>query len=282
MKPKPRPRHLLAVIILAGVASSYGYLAVMDDRLSTSQVHVATAALKNEDKGLFENDSVYGQRELWRLTSPAFLAVLQLTLVPTGFADPILPFRALVGALAMLQLGAMYSLLYRQTSSWSISVLVAIMSSAVLHTLGQWYWGVGSLGSITPAAMCCAMVPAVLLAYLKQENSWRLILVFAFIGLMGNIHLIAAINLGLVLAIVFLIRKRMAISAWPMALACIMACGLCAMPYAIYTIALLNNIANQAQTATALATTETALATKTNVMYPQIFSSLLSWALYLL
>ena len=96
----------------------------------------------------------------------------------------------------------MYALLYRQTRSWSLSAFVAVLSSAVTYTLGRSYWGIGSLASITPPTLVLAVVPLIVLSYLRYERQWRVLLVFAFIGVCGNLHLVTAANLTIVLLIV--------------------------------------------------------------------------------
>ena len=234
MRPVPKPRHLLAAAIIVAAAGIVAYLAAIDPTLSEVQVNIACAELKNHDHTLFAGDPVFGNSELWQFHTPVFQGVLELALVPTGYKDPTLPFRALAGLTALLLMGGMYALLFRQTRSWSISLFVAVLSMTVTEVLGRAFWGVGPLATITPPTIYLAMTPLIIMAYLNYEERWQIVLVFGFIGLMGNLHLVTAMNLTLVLLLVYLARHRFALSAWPTALACGVTALAAASPYALY------------------------------------------------
>ncbi len=238
MRSIPRTRHLLAVLIFAAVSAAAGYMAILDDRLSKSQVAIATVAINRHQPELFSNDTIYGDSSRWRFHTPFLQSLLEVILLPTGYRDLSLPFRALTGVVLMIYLSGMYTLLYRQCRSWSISAFVAILSSAVTYTLGRSYWGVGSLASITPAAMVMGIVPLIVLAYLRYEKQWRIVLVFGFVGLCGNLHLVTGVNLVIVLLIVYLGRRRFAPSAWPTAIGCAACAMIAALPYAGYYLSL--------------------------------------------
>ena len=281
MKPRPRPRHLAAVVILATVAAIFGSMAAVDSRVSEGQVHIATAALRSEYHDLYPVDRVYATGGPWRLNSPAFLGLLQLVLVPTGFVAPLLPFRCLVGVLTVVYLSGMYAVLYRQTRSWSISVYVAILSSAMVFTIGRWFWGVGILEAVTPAALVVAAAPLIVLAFLEHQDDWRIVLVFLFIGLLGNIHLSAALNLSFVLIVAFLGQRRFNLSAWPTAVACALATAVGAVPYAAYFLTLRSSLTRGEVPDTAAHAVQGALrAADFAVLYPELLNSVLSWALY--
>jgi hypothetical protein len=281
MRHRPRPRHLLAGLILASAAALYGYLAILDRQISQTQTHIATAALRGEQHDLFAADAVYGTSELWRLNSPAFLGILELVLVPTGFSDPTLAFRCFVAAFALVHLAGMYALIYRQTKLWSISVYAAILSSAVTYCLGRWFWGIGPVDSITPAAACLATVPLVVLTFLEHEHDWRLILVFLFVGLLGNIHLATSMTLTLVLGGTYLARRWFAPSAWPMAIACILAAVIGSLPYTAYFLTLQARVSQPALDAAAQAQVfhQVIRTAEMRVLYPELLNSLLSWLL---
>jgi hypothetical protein len=278
MKHRPRPRHLAAGLILAVVAAASGYQAVFDRQISQTQVHIATSALRGEFHQLYPVDFVYGQTQLWRLTSPAFLGIMELVLVPTGFDDPTLAFRCFVVGFVMLHLAGMYALTYRQTKLWSVSVLAAVLSAAVTNCLGRWFWGVGSLESITPASACLATVPLVVLTFLEHQRDWRLVLVFLFVGLLGNIHLTTSLNLTLVLVLTYLAQRRFAPWAWPMALACVLAAVVAMLPYAAYFLTLQAQLSQSPET-TGQAVREALRTAEIAALYPELLDSLLSWLL---
>ena len=194
----------------------------------------ATAALKEHDADLFPHDPVYGPSGKWRINSPIVQGTLKCVLIPAGYDDPLLPFRLMTGVMVMVYFGGMYSLLYRQCRSWSIATFVTVLSSTIVYTLGRSYWGLGPLASMTPPTLVLAITPLILLSYLRYENQWRILLVFAFVGVCGNLHWVTAANLTIALLIVYLGRHRFAPSCWPTAIGCLLCAIIGAMPYTAY------------------------------------------------
>ncbi len=174
MRPIPKPRHLLAVCILALVSSAYAYMAWQDHRLSSEQIHIATSALKQYQRPLFEHDPVYADDGPWRTSAPSFQMLMEFSLVPTGYQDLTLGFRVMAGVVVMIYLCGMYALLYRQTRSWAMSTFVAVLSTAVTHGLGDSSWGLGPLATIQPRGLCIAFMPLFGLALLRYSNPWRI------------------------------------------------------------------------------------------------------------
>jgi len=255
---------------------------MIDDRLSGTQVDIAAIAAKRHQTDLFANDPVLGHDRRWRFNTPAFQTPLEMMLVPTDYRDLTLPFRAMTGMLTMIYLWGMYALLYRQCRSWSISAYVAVLSSTITYTLGRAFWGVGSLASVTPQTTLTAMLPLIMLAYLRYENHWRVLLVFAFVGLCANIHFVSAVNLTMVLLIVYLCRNRFAPSCWPMAIACLLCAAATAIPYAAYYYHL--RFASVPAGAR-VQDSEVYLALELGrlaVLYPDMLKDLLYWLLFVL
>jgi len=282
MRPIPRKRHLLAVMIFAAVSAAAGYMAMVDDHLSNVQVNIATVAAKRNQTNLLPNDPVFGHDTRWRFHTPAFQTPLEMILVPTGYQDLTLPYRAMTGVLTMIFLCGMYALLYRQCRSWSVSTYVAVLSSTITYTLGRGFWGVGTLASVTPQTMVMAIVPLILLAYLRYENQWQLLLVFAVVGLCGNMHFVTAMNLTMVLLVVFLGRHHFSPTCWPMAIGCL----LCAMAAAVPYVGYYYHLRFAAVPAGAsISPTEVYLAFEVGrlaVLYPDMLKSLLYWLLWVL
>ena len=287
MRPVPKPRHPLAVLLLAAVAAFYGYQAAFDDRLSDTQVNIACAAIKRQrPETAFRHDPIYGAGELWKFHTPAYHGLLELALVPTGYQDLRWPFRAMAGVLAMVYLCGMYALLYAQCRSWSVSAFVAVLSSRVVEALGGGLWGIGPLESITPAGMVLAVSPLAVLALVRYSRRdreaawpWRLMLLFGVIGLLGNIHLVTAMNLTGVLLIAYVCERRLA----PRALAVAAGCGACALlgalPYAGYYFALRAHLAAASGPATSETIHAALRAGRLAVLYPEMLKELLDWRL---
>ncbi len=277
MRRVPVPRHSLAVIVFAAVAALYGYFAFHDPNLSHTQVELATGALKSHQDALFKNDLVFGDAGLWKTNSPILYGLLDMTLVPTSFRDPSLPFRLMTGVMALIYLCGMYSLLYRQCMSWSVAAFVAVLSSTVIYSIGGAFWGIGSLGSCTPRGFCIAVTPLIVLAYLRYRDQPRLPLVFICIGLLANVHLVSAMNLTIVLLIVYLAEGRFAVKRLPMAFWCGLGALSAALPYVLYYMALrLGAIPPDASASYDLAVQ----AMKRQAMlYPGLLTPLLYWLL---
>ncbi len=251
MKPVPKPRHTLAVMIMAMVAIGYGWLAMYDDSMSDEQFRDATVALKEHDPTLYQNDLTFGDSGIWQGHAPLFQAVLKMILVPTRYEDPMRPFRVLAGVLAFVYLCGMYGLVYRQCLSWSVSVFVAVLSSTVTTTLAHWQWGIGPLSMVTPAGICIAIIPLIVIGYLRNTcptseetrfgsgaYNWKLLAVFGCIGLLGNIHLATSINLTLIMVFAYLSGRKFSVRAIPMTLGCLAAACITAMPQAWYYLAM--------------------------------------------
>ena len=281
MRPIPQSRHLVAILLLAGVAATSGYLAAHDERLSDAQEYAATAALKRNAADRFAHDPIYGPSRLWQFHPPAFQIPLEMVLIPTGYRDPMLPFRIMTGVVVMVYLCGMYALLYRQTRSWSISVFVAVLSSTVTYAIGGAFWGVGSLGSIEPAGLCIAVIPLVLLAYRRHGRTWRVLLVFGFIGLLGNLHPATAMNLSLVLLIAFLAERRFSLRAWPTAIGSGICAFVGALPYLWYCYWLRRELTPPDAVVSTQTIYEAIAIGEWNVLYPEILRSVLSWPLFL-
>ncbi len=239
MRPVPRARHPLAFVILLAVALAVGAVALHDAHISDRQVQLATAALKRAQPDLYPHDPIFGASELYRFHTPIFQAMLEVVLVPGGYDRLLLPFRLMAPLAALVYLLGMYALLYRQCRSWSVSVFVAVLSLPVIYTPGRAFWGVGAVGSIVPAGLFVALTPLLVLGFLRNLRQWwQLVGVFFVIGLLGNLHLVSAMNLTLILLLTYVAHRRFR----PHALAAALACGagalLGALPYTGYFLAL--------------------------------------------
>jgi hypothetical protein len=208
MRPAARPRHFVALLVLAIVSASYAVVAFRDDRLDAVQAHAFASVLKSRSPDLWSQDPLFGDPGRWQLYPPLNRWALGRAADALGSDRPSLPFRLAVGPLALLYLCGMYLLLLRQCRSWAASVFVAILSSRVVETLGHAFWGVGSLGSAVPEGLFVAATPWFLLAYLRLERSKALPLVFLGIGLLGNVFLTGWANLTLILLLLYLVRRN--------------------------------------------------------------------------
>jgi hypothetical protein len=287
MRPVPSSKHILAVVIFAAVAATSGYLAWTGGRLCDEQLSFAAAAAKRHDPSLMEFDSVYGRvnadGRLRQLHTPVFMALMDMALIPTDYADLSLPFRVGVIPFTFLYLCGMYALLWRQCRSSTIATFVAILSMTVTHTFGDWYWGIGSLGSITPQGIVVAISPLILLSYTQNAHRGQVVLTFAALGLCGNLHLISAISLALVLLGVHLIRGKFSLRTIIHGVGGVVFFVLGALPYLLFYFSMRQTIAAGAP-AGMHASAEAAFAalriSHIDVLYPELLKSLMQWGLY--
>jgi len=263
--------------ILTVTSASFAFLAMHESRIGPDQAHLATVALKENDRGLFPHDGVYGPSGLWQLSSPIFQGLMRLSLVPSGYEDALLPFRLMTGPMALVYLCGMYALLYQQCRSWSLAVFVAIMSAAVQEGLEDMMWGFGSLETTTPETLCLAIVPLIVLAYIRYERRWHIVAVFAAIGILANLSLEVSLNLTLVFAGLYLVRQARRPKAWAPLLVSLAAAALMALPSASYALWLRAALGGGGG-AYSLAR-ETMAAVDLNLLYPSLLTKILDWRL---
>jgi hypothetical protein len=291
MRPVPRSKHILAGAIFLVVAAASSYLAFEDTRFSDEQVYFATTAAKRHQPELYRFDSVYGnvhgvvngRGQLWRVQTPVLLGMMDMVLVPEGYRNLLLPFRLMAGAVVMVYLVGMYALLWRQTRSSSIAAFVAILSATITETFGNWFWGIGSLASITPQGMVLAVSPLLLLSYVRNAERGRVALTFGAVGLCANLHLISAANLALILFAVYLGQNRFSLQSLAkgfLGLGCFL---IGALPYLAYFFALRYSLASTAPpgaTTSSLAVMEALRISDLAVLYPEMLGPLLQWGIY--
>jgi hypothetical protein len=273
------------LVIFAGVSVAAGFLAWRDDRLSDEQVRFAAAAVKRHDPNLLPYDSVYGDVQangkLRQIHTPVFLALMDIVLIPTDFSDPRLPFVIGTGAFLFVYLCGMYALLRRQCHSSSISAFVAILSCTVIRMFGDFYWGLGSLASLTPLGVVMAVSPWLLLSFLNSRRRPRVMLTFALVGLLGNVHLLAAGNLALVLFGVLLVLGRFRMRSLLRGLGGLGCFVLGAAPYLGYFIALRMGLSGAAPAPGPAEAAPAALQVgELAVLYPEMLAGFVRWGLY--
>jgi len=277
MRPVPTSRHFVAVLIFAAAAALSAYFAMHDDRLGKAQAYIAAAAAKRHEPHLFPHDPVFGPSRMWLLETPAFQGLLELVLVPTDWQDLTLPFRALTGVVTMLYLCGMYALLYRQCRSWSVSALVALLSATVVEALGGAEWGTGPLATTTPEGLCLAVLPVVLVALLHYGEHVRVLMVFAFVGLLGNLHMVTAMNVTIVLLVVYLGMHRFAPQYWPTAIGGLLCAFAAALPYLLYYTGL-RIAASGGESGSTYAAARAAFETAKQVpLFPEVLADALRW-----
>jgi len=168
----------------------------------------------------------------------------------------------------------------------SVSVFTAVLSIRLIDALGGAVWGAGPLASVTPAGLCLAVWPLVVLAFARYSRpepnmsplaQWRVILVFIVVGLLGNIHLVTAMNMTLVLLIAYVVRHRLSWRCLPVALGAAAAALVAALPYVLYYFGLrAQMIAGHAWPPAGILFDAIRVGELT-AFYPELLKSLLDW-----
>ena len=115
-----------------------------------------------------------------------------------------------------------------------------------------------------------SLVPLIVLAYLHYQDHWRLVLVFLFIGVMGNIHLVSAMNLTIVLLLVYLAQRKLGLQTLKMALACGSTALLAASPYFLYYFGVRHQLSAGHAGAGANLVASAFRITEQDVLYPRL------------
>jgi hypothetical protein len=213
MRPPPKPRHLAAALILIGVAAVYAYLAMLDSSYSEDQLQAATAMRKLHDPSLYVADPVFGPSGLWRLRAGAFER-LMVPLYALREQRPLWPMRVAAGPVSAIYLLSMYALLFSQTRSWPVAVVVAVLSSVTVQAAGGAFWGAGPLWTVSPMGLAVALTPLAALA-LAGRRSWRRDLWAGLVVLAGaQVHMGWTVNLAMVLSLACLADRRDRRAAW--------------------------------------------------------------------
>jgi hypothetical protein len=277
MKATPKAQHWLAVLMLVLVSGAFGFLAFHEHRPTDTQVHLATSALRDGDSGLFASDAIYGESGKWRMDSPFVIGAMKLALVPTGMDDPILPFRIMTGGLALVYLIGMYLLLFQQVRNWSVAALMSVISAAATDLIPGLPWGFGALETTEPALVCIALLPLILLTYLRYEKRWQVVWVFGFIGLLANIHLSTAINILAVLWPVYLFRGRFSGRTLLLGTLGLLAAAVASLPYVAYLLALRMNMPTAGADTSYKAAIAALRLAGSEWFYPDLLNRLLEW-----
>ncbi len=213
MKPYPTSRHAVAFGILLAVSVLAGVLAFHERLTSDDQVNSAVGVLRSAHPELYSRDPVFGPEGLWKFRAPLWQLYLRTAYESHGSDDIQWPFRVLAGPLLMLYLSGMYWLLWRQCRSWSVAVLVAVLSMVVLFVGADSYWGLGPLASMQADAVALAPVP-LLAGLLMRPGRSRTLWVFLVVGLLANVHAPTGLSLALVFGLTVLGQGRLRAHSW--------------------------------------------------------------------
>ena len=221
MRPTPTRRHPLAAALFLVIVAGNTVLTFRQPDVPDAQANMLTEVFKSDDPLLYLHDDVFsmgGPGAPWQLHLPVYRRLVGWAVHAVGRDDPVNALRLIGAGCSLIYLVCMYLLLYRQTHSSVVAMVVAVMSMAVFSTRRP-YWGIGPIFAVTPAAVALCVVPLLVLFMANSLGRWRAVGVFFLAGVLGNVHLPSAVNLVAVLAIVVVAMGRGRLRAWGMVLA---------------------------------------------------------------
>ncbi len=218
MRPAPKARHFLGILILAATSTVAGLLALCPSELTAEQINVTVNAVRAVEGDVYARDPVFGRSGLWRFQTPVWQWYLRQSYRATGLTGVHLAFASLVGPLSFVYLVGMYALLWRQCRSWSIACFVAVLSTTMITVIGGSRWGLGTAEGMTADTVYLAFVPLLIWAFLERMDRPSVLWVFLAAGLLANVHVVTGMNLTLVLAVMLLGHWQLSWRGWALAL----------------------------------------------------------------
>jgi hypothetical protein len=264
----------VAVLIIAGIIAGNTWLSFGQHILTSAQANLFAELFHRQDRALYASDEV--------ISTPLFdqyrpLAWYKLLGAFYGLSrhDPVNALRWLGAATLAVYLAGMYLLLYRQTHSTSISLIVTAISMSVL-SLHRPYWGIGPLAAVTPETVLLAFVPWVVHAYLRWRRRRLALLAMLCAGSLANIQPFLAMDVVLVLLAAMVASwRRNCLTPWRL-IAAIVAAAAGACPAIWQPGRLL--LSQFPGPKLALADVQNALdLAGVNLLYPAVLAELLRW-----
>lgn len=141
---------------------------------------------------------------------PTFVTLLRIINKFTG--NTIVSAKLLILPKLLIYLFGMYWLLYFFSKRVYLSLLVSLLSIIPRFVFMQEHWGIGPFFSTQPKDLIYSILPLVFLVFINCKNDLKsLCILFLAVGIVGNIHPPAAINLAFLFSFTqLLIQKK-----WP-------------------------------------------------------------------
>ncbi len=204
-----------AAVVLGSVLIVGALVALGGDsgNLGSDQQILNQLVLRELDPELFKRDLVLG-RDHHRLYIPGFPQA-QATIIRYRGGDPKAVLKFLLWPVGVLFLAGHYILFRSLTSSPVAAGLAAVSALTVRNSFGGDYWGFDGLQSVQPRIVGSALVPVLLLGFLRWRQSRWFSLYFALPGALVNLHPVAGLHLAQVVGLAFLWLERFRWRAWP-------------------------------------------------------------------
>ena len=216
MRPVPSRKHHLAVLVILLVVVANTAITFQEKYIQDDQANLLVETISQRSPELYRYDSVFSHQHgvnPWRIHLPGWGTILRAVQWLAGSKDPLDALRILGAFMLLLYLMSMYILLYRQSHSTTVAVLVALLSMSIFSTARP-YWGMGPLFTVVPANIPLIFIPILAWGFVRWHRRWSILWVFFGIGLIANIHASSAFYFAIVIILAMLFLDGGRLSTW--------------------------------------------------------------------
>lgn len=216
MRPVPSTKHHWAGLVILAVVVANTAITFRQSHLEGSQANMLVEVISRDSPHLYRYDSLFSHEAgigAWRTHQPAWRGIIRASSWLAGSGNPIDSLRLTGAFMLLFYLTSMYILLYRQTHSVSVAVLVALLSMSIFSTARP-YWGMGPLFTVVPANIPLIFIPILAWGFVRWHRRWSILWVFFGIGLIANIHASSALYFAIVIILAMLFLDGGRLSTW--------------------------------------------------------------------
>jgi hypothetical protein len=199
--PTRRARLAIEASCVVGAALALtALLAVVGagDEVRGDQQEINAIVEKRLDPSILPRDALYGTPVIG-LYTPSFIW-LEATIARWRGNDPRAALQALVWPLGVAFVLGHYLLFRYVTGSPVAAALGAASALTIRNSLGGDYWGFDGLTSAQPRTLMAAVVPPLLLLFLRWRQRAGFPAYFLGLGLLANLHPVSGFHLAQVTA----------------------------------------------------------------------------------
>lgn len=198
-----KPTPVLAVVLVVLGVALFNWTRLDTTVYSSDQVYIATMMLKYRHADLFPGDP---DLRILDFYPKSYIGVLDLLWCASGDIKAAL---FCLGTVLMIVFAAgMYFLLFDATGHPWIAAALAVASLWFRGSFGGSQWEVADFSAYLPRTITFAMAPWLLLACGRSLGRWRLVGLFAALGIAANFHTLSSMFLAMVLGGTLLLIPR--------------------------------------------------------------------------
>jgi hypothetical protein len=188
----------VCAVVGALVVTALLVLAQSSAGVNGDQQEINVIVEKRLDPSILQRDALYGTPAIY-LYTPSFIW-LQATVAHWRGRDPVAALYALVWPVGVIFLLGHYVLFRSVAGSPVAAALGAVSALTIRNSLSGDYWGFDGLRSVQPRTLVAAVVPLLLLLFLRWRRHAAFPVYFLCLGLLSNLHPVSALHLAQVTA----------------------------------------------------------------------------------